>query len=211
MQKLLLSFFFAFVLFSCKPSAEDVPKHNPTEILQDGDIIFHESTSAQSKAIQLATHSKYSHCGIIFKTADECYVFEAVQPVKSTPLKEWIKRGKDGHYVVKRLKNVNDVLTSDIIHKMKAISGKYNDKDYDYYFEWNNKRIYCSELVWKVYKQSTGIELGKLQELDDFDLSNPIVKEQLTERYGKEIPKKNKAISPAAIYNSPLLETVTSH
>lgn len=202
---------FIIVLSSCKPSVEDIPKENPSEILQDGDIIFQESTSEQSRAIQLATHSKYSHCGIIFKTADETYVFEAVQPVKSTPIKEWIRRGKDGHYVVKRLKKSDDVLTEKIMTKMKIISGKYNDKDYDYYFEWNNKKIYCSELVWKVYQQSTGIELGELQKLSDFDLSNPIVKEKLAERYGKELPKDNKVISPAAIYESQLLETVISN
>ena len=36
-------------------------------IIKEGDIIFQTSTSSQSKAIQLATHSKYSHVGIIFK------------------------------------------------------------------------------------------------------------------------------------------------
>ncbi|HLQ25603.1 MAG TPA: hypothetical protein VK138_06915, partial [Acidiferrobacterales bacterium] len=36
------------------------------EQLRDGDIIFHTSQSAQSIAIQKATHSRYSHMGIIF-------------------------------------------------------------------------------------------------------------------------------------------------
>jgi uncharacterized protein YycO len=209
LRNLLLLFVLA--MSSCKPSAEDVPKDNPSEILQDGDIIFQESTSEQSRAIQLATHSRYSHCGIIFKTADETYVFEAIQPVQSTPLKEWIKRGKAGHYVVKRLKNADEVLTGDVVSKMKILSGRYNDKDYDYYFEWNNKRIYCSELVWKVYRQSTGIELAGLQKLNEFDLQNPAVKDKLAERYGKEVPTDNKVISPAAIFESRLLETVISN
>ena len=30
-------------------------------------------------------------------------VFEAVQPVKFTPLGDWVRRGKGGHFVVKRL------------------------------------------------------------------------------------------------------------
>ena len=34
--------------------------------LQDGDIIFHTSTSSQSKALQLAMNSPYSHMGIVF-------------------------------------------------------------------------------------------------------------------------------------------------
>ncbi len=37
--------------------------------LRDGDLIFHVSQSAQSQAVQLATHSPYSHCGILYKNA----------------------------------------------------------------------------------------------------------------------------------------------
>lgn len=210
MQKLLL-LLFTLSLFSCKPSAEDIPKENPGEVLQDGDIIFQESMSAQSKAIQLATHSRYSHCGIIFKTADETYVFEAVQPVKSTLLKDWIKRGKDSHYVVKRLKNTK-LLTEDVLTKMKQHAGRwYTGRDYDYYFEWSNTRYYCSELVWKIYQKKVGVTLGPLQSLKDFDLSSAAVKQKLAERYGSKIPYHEKVISPAAIFNSELLETVISN
>ena len=34
---------------------------------RDGDRIFHTSPSAQSRAMQLATHSPWSHCGIVYK------------------------------------------------------------------------------------------------------------------------------------------------
>ncbi|MEI2762055.1 YiiX/YebB-like N1pC/P60 family cysteine hydrolase [Methanothrix soehngenii] len=78
--------------------------------LKDGDIIFQTSLSSQSKAIQLATGSKYSHCGIIFKQGEDFFVFEAIQPVKSTPLMKWIERGENGKFVVKRLKNAEEVL-----------------------------------------------------------------------------------------------------
>ncbi len=39
--------------------------------LKEGDIIFHESRSHQSIAINLATKSKYTHLGIIFKYNNE--------------------------------------------------------------------------------------------------------------------------------------------
>lgn len=65
--------------------------------IKNGDLIFQTSLSRQSKAIQLATKSKYSHCGIVFYDNGQFYVFEAIQPVKSTPLDKWIARGKDGH------------------------------------------------------------------------------------------------------------------
>lgn len=178
--------------------------------LHNGDLIFQTSQSAQSQAIQLATKSKYSHCGIIYKEDGKWFVFEAIQPVQKTPLDNWIARGKDSHYVVKRLKNADEVLTDANFSKMKATAQKMGGKNYDLYFEWSDDRIYCSELIWKIYKEGTGIEIGKLQELKDFDLSNPAVKAKLKERYGNTIPEHEKVISLAAMFESNLLYTVVS-
>ncbi|MFL5728131.1 MAG: YiiX family permuted papain-like enzyme [Cytophagaceae bacterium] len=178
--------------------------------MQDGDVIFQSSMSGQSQAIQLATHSKYSHCGILFKEGDNFMVFEAVQPVKKTPLTQWIARGDDKHYVVKRLKNREQVLTTEVVKKMKETAKGFEGKNYDLYFEWTDANIYCSELVWKIYKRAAGVEIGKLEKLKNFDLSNPIVKAKMKERYGSKIPMEEEVISPAAIYDSPLLETVKS-
>jgi hypothetical protein len=176
--------------------------------LYNGDIIFQTSKSNQSKAIQLATNSKYSHMGIIYKNEEKFFVYEAVQPVKLTPLVEWINRGENGHYVIKRLENADKVLTSSTLTKMKQIGEQFKGKPYDIYFEWSNDKIYCSELVWKIYKGATGIEIGKLEQLSDFDLTNDIVKTKMKERYGDNIPMDEKVISPAAMFNSDKLITV---
>ena len=176
--------------------------------LKNGDLIFQTSLSGQSKAIQLATKSKYSHCGIVYSNNGKFYVFEAVQPVKTTPLDKWIARGKDGHYVIKRLKNASQVLTEGALKKLKEEGEKFKGKNYDLTFEWSDDKIYCSELIWKIYKRATGIEIGKLQKLSDFDLSNEVVKEKMKERYGKKIPTDEIVISPSAIFESELLTTV---
>lgn len=176
--------------------------------IHSGDLIFQTSTSAQSKAIQLATKSKYSHCGIIYKEGDKLYVFEAVQPVKRTPLDKWIARGKGGHYVIKRLRNADKVLTADALRKMKQVGETFIGKNYDLTFEWSDDRIYCSELIWKVYQRSTGIEIGKLEKLSDFDLTSDVVKAKMKERYGNNIPKNEMVISPQAIFESELLVTI---
>ena len=175
---------------------------------QNGDIIFQTSKSGQSKAIQLATGSKYSHMGIIYKQDNDCFVYEAVQPVKLTPLNEWIKRGEEGHYVIKRIKNSQNLLTPAALTKMKQIGEKYAGKDYDLYFEWSDSRIYCSELVWKIYKEAIGLEIGELGKLSDFNLTDKAVKQKLIERYGDNIPKDELVISPASMFNSNLVETV---
>ncbi|MBL7799764.1 MAG: YiiX family permuted papain-like enzyme [Chitinophagales bacterium] len=179
--------------------------------LKNGDLIFQTSLSQQSLAIQLATKSKYSHCGLIFKDQDKFYVFEAVQPVKRTPLDNWIARGQDAKYVIKRLKNADEVLTPQTLQKLKVEGEKLSGKNYDLTFEWSDEKIYCSELIWKIYKRATGIEIGKLQKISDFDLTNPAVKKKMRERYGNKIPTDEIVISPAAIFDSPLLMTVKSN
>lgn len=178
--------------------------------LQDGDIIFQISKSSQSAAIQQATHSKYSHMGIICKIEGKYYVYEAVQTVQLTPLDSWINRGQDGHFVVKRLKNANQLLTPENLAKMKKVGETLKGKDYDLYFGWSDDKIYCSELVWKIYNRALGIEIGKLKTLKEFDLNNRIVKDKLTERYGDNIPQNEIVISPGDMFDSNLLETVYS-
>jgi uncharacterized protein YycO len=179
-----------------------------TYLPKNGDIIFHTSKSNQSKAVQAATHSPYSHMGIIYIKDKKPYVYEASRTVKITEMNEWINRGKNQKYIVKRLKNADDILTNDALNKMKEAGKLYEGKPYDVYFEWNDKRIYCSELVWKIYKNAIGLEIGKLELLKDFDLSSPEVKKKLKERYGENIPENETVISPVSMFNSELLETV---
>lgn len=176
--------------------------------LRDGDIILQTSQSSQCEAVRIATNSKFSHCGIIYSMNGQWYVFEAVQPVKLTLFEDWIQHGKDNKYVVKRLKDADKVLTPQVLQKMKDYSRQFNGKEYDAYFEWTDTKIYCSELVWKIYKNAAGIELCKLRELKDFNLTDSRVQKILKERYGNEIPLEEKVVAPVDLANSNLLKTV---
>jgi uncharacterized protein YycO len=182
-----------------------------THPFKNGDIIFQTSLSGQSRAIQEATKSTYSHCGIIYWQGNKCFVFEAVQPVKFTPVAKWIARGQGKKYVVKRLKNAHEVLTPAVLRTMQQIGNQFKGKNYDGTFEWSDDKIYCSELVWKIYQRATGLELGKLQKLRDFDLSPASVRKKMQERYGNNIPLDETVISPAAVFESELLTTVLAN
>jgi hypothetical protein len=197
----------AFLIYSRIHSERYLVKAPIAEVLhstslRNGDIIFQTSTSSQSRAIQLATHSEYSHMGIIYEKDGEFVVLEAVQPVKTTPIKEWMNRGRNGHYVVKRLKNADLVLAPETLAKMKQVGEQFLGKPYDIYFEWSDEKIYCSELVWKIYKHGANIEIGQLESLSDFDLTSEIVVTKMRERYGDHIPMNEKVISPAEMFNS---------
>ena len=220
-KRLLLNILISLALtLSCRQSSSnEIPNgitqnNNAASIteennnFQNGDIIFQTSKSSQSIAIQKATNSRYSHMGVIYQEGHKFYVFEAVQPVKMTPLQEWIDRGVDKHYVVKRLKGHKTILTKNNLLVLKMAGKKYEGKDYDLFFEWSDEKIYCSELVWKMYKESLGIEIGKLQKLKDFDLSDAIVQSKIRERYGDNIPQEEIVISPEAMFVSNKLMTV---
>jgi hypothetical protein len=185
---------------SCGPSDEYQP--------QSGDIIFQTSRSPQSLAIQRATKSKYSHVGIVYVKDGQPLVFEAVEPVKLTPLREWIEGAEGRHYVVKRLANVKEILTREALQRMSHVVRTFEGRHYDPYFEWSDDRMYCSELVWKIYKRAFNLEVGKLQRFNEFDLSDALVQEKVRERFGQALPRNEIVVSPAAVFASDLLTMV---
>ena len=190
---------FAFVAQSNMP----IPETN----WQNGDIVFQDSESTQSKAIKLATNSEFSHCGIVFQ--DEAngrwMVLEAVQPVQIIPIEEWIDRGSNDAYSVKRLKDFEQI-EGETLDKMYLIGKSFIGKNYDIQFGWGDDKLYCSELVWKIYKRGAGLEVGALKPLKEYNLNNPVVRKQLEQRYGTKIPLNVKMISPQDIWESELLE-----
>lgn len=179
--------------------------------LKEGDLVFQTSRSSQSRAVQLATHSTYSHMGILFQRRGAWEVLEAVGPVKWTPLAQWVRRGVRGHVVVKRLRNREARLTPAALARMKTVGARFLGRPYDLTFEWSDTRIYCSELVWKVYQEGAGLELGRLQTLGEFDLSSPQVQAKLRARYHGGPPLQEPVISPVRIFECAELETILSH
>ena len=195
-----LLIFISLILSGC--GAGELPD------FKDGDLVFQDAQSSQSEALRIATHSPYTHMGVVFIEEDEPSVYEAVGPVKHTPLGEWIKRGADGRFVVKRLKHREQFLNEEAVDKLKEAGEIYKGRPYDFHFGWSDDRIYCSELVWKMYKTALDIEVGRLQKFRDFDLSDPVVIEILKERFPHGIPEDEVVISPADMFASDLLETV---
>lgn len=201
MKKIILPVLLLSLALQCSAGRPAQPRN--------GDIIFHQSVSSQGKELELATGSRYTHMGIIYITNEKQYVYEAVQPVRLTPLSSFIKRGRNGHYVIKRLKNADSLLNSNNLRKIKQVGNTFKGKNYDNYFKWDDSRIYCSELVWKVYKRALGIELAPLERFSDFNLDNPMVKKLIRKRYGnRKLPMDEPVISPVGIFKSRLLVTV---
>jgi uncharacterized protein YycO len=174
--------------------------------LKDGDILFQDTGGDLGEAIKIATKSKYSHCGMIIKEGNNVQVFEAIGPVQYTPINDWIKHGNNNTFKAYRLKKSEVITTTQIkTWKLKAID--YLGKAYDHVFSWNDDKIYCSELVWKMYK-NIGIEISIPKKLKDFDLSHKLVKQQLKMRYGTAIPYEEQVVSPQDLLESKLFVEV---
>lgn len=192
---------FGNILFGARPVSI-------LDKIHEGDMIFQTSQSKQCEAVRIATNSKFSHCGIVFMEKGQKYVLEAVQPVKYTPLETWIRHGKENHFVVTRVKNASKILNTQTLKKMKSYGNSLSNKDYDLYFEWSDDKIYCSELIWKIYKNGAGIELCPLQRLKDFNLKDKRVQAILAERYGNKIPLEENVIAPSNLEQSKIVTTI---
>jgi hypothetical protein len=201
-MKRLLPFIAAFLLAGSAWGGFD------PSAFKDGDIVFQTSVSDQSEAIHRATGSPYSHCGVVFFRDGKPYVFEAASTVKFTPLEDWIAAGEGGRFAVQRLKSPNILDSEESIGKLRKTAEEFLGKPYDFTFEWSDHRIYCSELVWKLFDRALGVRIGKLRQLREFDLSDPVVALKVEERYGSRIPLEEMVIAPAGIFDSKKLTTV---
>jgi len=128
--------------------------------LKEGDIVFYISKSNQSSAIQMATMSALSHCGIIIEKKDGLYVLEASHTTRLRPFDQWIKQGKHGWWWAKR------VTDKDVKIKYK----KYLGRPYDNAFKPDNNLYYCSELVNDIYKKQQDITISEMKPVKEYHL-----------------------------------------
>jgi len=145
------------------------PTHLPP--LRDGDIVFQTTYNTQTAAILIATHSIYSHMGIVHVKNGMPYVIEAAGPVREISLERWVKKGV-GQRV--RIMRHDTLTTKQQKHIIRAAQG-FLGKPYDPFFLSGDERIYCSELVYKAFKRGAGIMLGKEERLADLHVHNPVV------------------------------------
>lgn len=183
----------------------------PTPRVQEGDIVFHRSRSSQSQAVALATGSSFTHMGVVLLSQGHPFVLEAVQPVKLTPLAAWIARGERGHVVIKRLEDADAVLTAEVRDRMRRLGTSWLGKPYDLQFRWDDGRLYCSELVYKLYERAAGIRIGMLRKAKDFKLGSREVQRLRAQRFGGAKPSfdpEETVISPQSMFEDPRLITV---
>ncbi|MBL6988188.1 MAG: hypothetical protein ISR65_00330 [Bacteriovoracaceae bacterium] len=181
-------------------------------ILQEGDLIFQESKSSQSPVIKEVTKSMWTHVGVIFKHNYHWSVYEAVSPVKITPLKKFVSRGKERKFSIKR---ITQGLTKPQKRALKDEISKFIGLPYDVLFESGDESIYCSELAWKGYMRALKIKIGEFVAFSTLNYKSSKALKLAQRRYGAakrrfdiERWKKQKVITPVAMYKSTLIKEV---
>jgi hypothetical protein len=174
--------------------------------LKTGDVVFQSTKGEQAEAIRQATGSRFTHCGVVFEQGGHWKVLEAVQPVKVTPLAEFQKRSLPGTFQVRRL---NRPLAPEALELGRSWGAKQVGLNYDHHFRWDDETLYCSELVWKIYKQA-GVELCATRRFKDYALESPEVQAVIKKRYGSvdKMPQDEPVVSPGDLADSPLLVEV---
>lgn len=227
MKNIIAIFFGSLILSACVSSFKDINDLSPsrlpaqatavlpTALFQNGDIIFHISQSRQSAAIAEVQKSPWSHVGILFNQNGKWFVYEAIQPVSATPVEKFIARSRDGVFMVKRLKSeLVDMKLEQNQSKLMSALTKFRGQNYDLFFEWSDKSIYCSELVYKGYERAFGVKIGDLVQVKDLYITGPIGSELIKERekrMGKQANLDEPIVTPASQYLDTKLETVFSN
>ena len=179
----------ALVAVSCGTRAA------PGPVLQNGDLVFERSSSRQSAAIQWATASRWSHVGIVeVGPGGDVAVLEALGKVSRTPWAAWRKRARRGGGVlVLRPFGPSAAQREAAVEEARRMLGR----PYDPRFEWDDEKIYCSELVVKAYERGAGVSYGRRQKLGDLRLAG--VEAAAEKRWGGPIPKDLVLVTPASL------------
>jgi Permuted papain-like amidase enzyme, YaeF/YiiX, C92 family len=183
-------------------SAEELPA------LKTGDIVFQDSGGGQGLAIMLASHSLYTHTGLIELAADGTpMVVEAAGPVRTVPLKYWINNGAANRITIKRIKGLSE---SDARMAI-ARAHTYDGVPYDIFFLNTRDAIYCSELIYAAFKEGPKITVGREEKVRELHFDNAAVRHLIEARWQKHPLCQSKDIATfEACYNVILEQTLVT-
>jgi hypothetical protein len=167
-----------------------------------GDILFQSLPHAPLvDAIEGVTQSPFSHCGIVTQRGDQLMVLEAIGPVTETPLSEWIRRGRGDRLAAYRL----DPSLAASVPAIIAEARGYMGRPYDIHYDFDDERIYCSELIFKSIRTVTGQAVGQIHRIGELNWQPH---EAFIKSIEGHVPKERELISPRALSEAAQLRKV---
>jgi hypothetical protein len=165
---------------------------------EEGDLVFQSAPHAPLvDAIEGATESRWSHCGIVVREGDGWAVIEAGNVVRVTPFAAWVRQARDDEFAAYRLRERPEARIAAFIEAAKRFLGR----PYDARYRMDDEKIYCSELVEKAFRAATGRPLGKPQRLGDMRWKP--YETLIRDLEGGGLPLDREIVSPRALTESP--------
>ena len=126
-----------------------------------GDIIFRKEDSFLSNRFEKLDGHGFSHIGVVYKKSNKVYVVHMEDDGSKNDLKvvlidDFLKKATK----VKVLRYKHKLLTKQMIQNIKSLIEK--NPSFDLYFNnTSDNELYCTEMVYKLYKKTYGINLSK--------------------------------------------------
>lgn len=173
---------------------------------KEGDVLFQSlPRQALSIAIEGATDSPWSHCGIVARENGQWFVYEAYGHVQRVPLREFWHRSRRNRLAVYRWRERERQHVSGLLAQVRLQMGL----PYDSRYEMDDEKIYCSELIYKAFLAVTGRPLGELVRLGDLNWQpHQALIEKLE---GGPVPLDRMMITPRHLASAPELQLLHSH
>lgn len=170
---------------------------------QEGDVLVQDISPCGRllRTVKGVTQSEWCHCGVVVKKDGQWQVCEAVgKAVRYTPLRAFLWRGDTVHFAAYRLREPFHVNIPKFIESLQPYVGR----PYDMQFELDDEKIYCSELVYKAYRDATGEELGSVQTFGDLNWEP--FHDELAHYHGNhDLPLAREVVTPVSLTHSPQL------
>lgn len=204
----ILSALLLCLLMTAGASAKKLAKEPETDLSQldfrAGDIVFQHLPGKLGSVICEVTDSPLSHCGLVVDRKGELSVIEAIGPVRYISLKNWLKQGDKGRFTQMRLKEVSREQIANAVTAAEGMLGR----PYDIQYELDDKKIYCSELVYKAYLRGADIEVGEKEELGNLHWrGHEAFIRAIT---GGDVPLERVMVTPASIARNRRLKLMYS-
>jgi hypothetical protein len=155
---------FLILMLSCDDPGVDqtLSYYQPRE----GDILFQSLENRPLvEMIKGISNSQYAHCGIVEKKNSSWFVIEPFPQVKETRLEKFIGRGVGRTVDAYRLKDEYQEKIPELLDTIRTFFGR----PYDFQFELDEKKVYCSELIYTCFKKVYGDTLGQVKALRDMN------------------------------------------
>jgi hypothetical protein len=208
MKQYVLILFGAAFLLQATSFAQ--PTINPK--LKEGDIVLQKIPcgglcDAIIETTPCAPGRMFNHCGIVHYENNLPYVIEAIgKVVQQSPLPDFLKRDSSSILYVARMKPKYAGFIETAVKKAIVYVGT----PYDDAFLPGDDALYCSELIWKVFKKNDAPNLFDMQPMTFKSKSGKTF--PAWEAYYKDlkipIPEGKPGINPCAIANSNVVELI---